>query len=345
MNFSRAAASNNKHGGPRPATSVRMSLSGTTIRDHLGNAFVPIGFNWGSNTYYSTADAAEDVSLGANCVRIIPRGWGDYSAKSPDGESVADTGHWDPDYITDIIDPQVFGAKAAGLKVILARDSNCGINCHQDVAACTISGSPNQSYFNNATKKTHFLEMWDFLAERYYGFIDFYEPAVEPIADTTSVSTSELNDFQEEAMDRILVKDPGALFIIGGKAYQNNQVGGIYRGSWATDYPNKIILTCNFLGGALSSDFSGKLANLTSARTAAGVPALTQQLGINTSDDTDDAFTTAGFDGCRAAGIGVIYWEKVTTGIDSFGLWYLSGSTRVLKPLRHATVSAAMAAF
>jgi hypothetical protein len=211
------------------------------------------------------------------------------------------------------------------------------------LSECTIGADTNQNYFNNATKRAHFLAQWDFLAERYYGLIDFYEPAVEPINQVT-LPASDVNDLQEEAMDRILIKDPQALFIIGGKSYFNNVVGGIYRAAWATDYPNKIILTCNFLGNALTTDFAGKLENLTDARDADNVPVICQQLGIESSDDADDSLTAAGFAGCLAENVGVIYWEKVTPVEASFGLWYMSGATRVLKTQRYNTVVDAFAA-
>jgi len=344
-------AANNRHGirlrqvnSSSPPES-RMSLSSKTILDKNGNPFLPMGFNYGHNAFYDAADCLEDKNLGCNSVRIIPRGWGDYPnpGQTPDGEQVGQPGNWNPDYIANIIGPQILAAKANGLAVDLARDSNCGFNCHTGQPECTINGVPNQHYWNNTTKKNEMLAAWDFLVDNFVGYIDFYEPGVEYANSDNTVTVTQINDLQEEIMDRILIKDPDALFIIGGRSYANNNVGGIYRASWATKYPNKIILTCNFLGGALSTDFLAKRQNLVDARDANNVPIICQQLGIALSEDPDDSLTQAGFAGCLEENIGVLFWEKVTAA-NSFGIYARSGAgVRTIQQPRYNTVTTAIA--
>jgi hypothetical protein len=319
----------------------QFTISGTSILKK-GAPFTPMGFNYGKNQLYGAADPAEDVTMGANAVRILMRARTG-AGSTPDGEGIGQPGDWLPSYLTGVSDPVVNAAYAAGLMVNLAFESNCDINCFQGEPLCDFGGLPNQNVFNNATVKGLYLNRVAYATQRYLGKVAFYEPGSEPAPQGQGgVTVAQVLDFQEEVMDLILSINPRALFCIGGQGYANGQVANAYRASWATKYPNKIVVICNFLGGALSTNFDTKRANLIAGRTAYNVPVLTDQLGIESVDDPTESITANGFEKCRIGGIGVYYWEKVTLGESAFGCWYDPGATgsRILKPTRKAVVEA-----
>jgi len=328
---------------PPPPPPGQYYIVGQKIYAPGGAEFIPMGMNYGHNQLYGAADPVEDKTMGANAVRIIMRERQGPVVDIPDGDPTG-SGHFDPAYYTDLTDIVVNAAYAQGLAIDLAFDSNCDINCHPD-AECFFDGSGTaQNVYNNAVLRARFKSRTVEAVDRYKDKIVFVENGVEPANADSTITATQIQDFQEEMMDAILAIAPNVLFIVGGRAYQNGRVGSCYRASWATKYPNKIILTCDFLSGAITNGgtagFDTRFANLTGARTTFGVPVICQQLGDNISDDTaNDDLLKHAFEAHRLAGVGALYWEKVTPSSTSFGCYYTSTGPRVKNNTRYTTCS------
>lgn len=320
----------------------RVSLSGTNIM-YRGSPIYLQGNNYGHNGYYTNRDPFEDVAFGCNSARIPYRGWGDYpSGIIADGELVGAPGNLDPGYWFNTIFPQIYGMKKAGGITLVGRDSNCGINGKTGLTQCTLGGTPDQHYWSPGAlaiaKRAQCVATWRYVARNWGkpGWIDIYEPAIEPANQAAGVSTSDIQDLQEEFMDAILLEDPAAIFMLGGRAYGTGNMLLMYRDSWATKYPNKIVGTGNLLSNAMAEDdasFAARIQLFNDLRTARNIPVASQQVGIESAADVNFALTTRGLRACKANNIHRWWWEKTTDIEDSFGEFWMSGTTRVKKPL------------
>jgi hypothetical protein len=338
-----------------PSHNGRMSIVGKNIYDQNGTFFVPVGFNQGHGELTTAGDPAEDVSMGANTVRIIWRVWGPYDhdghGTTRDGLQIGAPGNFIADYLEGIV-TRIEQAKAAGLKVQLAGDSNCGQSGNQGMPGdtstytyCTISGVPGTNFFTpeGAAMRAAYYVCWRWLARRCFGMVDFYEPLVEPSAPTaTQDSTWAL---QNELRQIILQEDPHALFVIGGyPAYFVSAINGAFHPSWAGD--NRTILTCDMLNNVVidRTGFPSKLASCTSARTTYNCPVMINQIGSNSSDDPDDTLlggTLTDLMSASGGSIGYTIWEKVSVSTGSFGMYTQTvvGGTRTPKPNRKTVIT------
>jgi len=141
----------------------RMKVSGVNVLDENGNPWVMRGFVYGEVDLWNAGDSAVDKALGANCARIMCRTWGggSYSEPNVDGELSGAWANTLPSYIATI-ETQIIAAKAAGLKVNLAFDSNCGQNGNQSPSMttyCTLGAFTGQNFYtpNGATKRAEHI--------------------------------------------------------------------------------------------------------------------------------------------------------------------------------------------
>lgn len=320
----------------------RMSISGKEILDENGVPFVPRGFNQGHGELTIDSDPAEDVSMGANTVRIIWRVWGFYGNENgviQDGQDLNGPGNFKRDYLESIVH-RVKLAKAAGLKVDLCGDSNCGQGVVDSPEYCTIDGSPNQNFWTEKGKvqRKAFLKAWKWMARRLHGLVDFYEPIVEPLA--VEASKELCWKFQTEIRNTILGEDPAALFIMGAwPAYQMQQIAEAMNPAWASE--NNTIITANILSGlvANSATIGDKVQLAIDARELHNVPCMIQQIGSTTADDPDDSLLDHALtllDEAAGGSIGYTIWEKTAIYANSYGMYTQAdvGAPRYLKPLR-----------
>lgn len=306
---------------------------------------VSVGYNYGNVSLQVSGDLDEDASLGATGSRHVIR-CGNGGSKSPDGDPFQ-TGEFEEDYLQEFFDDQFAKCAFLGFNSSLAIDSNCYYNGKPGNELCIYQGQLDQTIFNNANLLAAALDRATQLAQRYAGQFLFFEPFVEPANGLTGVSDDMIKDRQEMVMDIFFQYNPHAIALIGGKGYLHSKIGSAYRVAgggkegWATKYPGKVMLTCNFLGAAISSGFlSTKFPALLAARDLHNVPVLPQQVGIELSSDPDSSLLGMALDACISERLGFFEWEKVASAQSSHGSWYTvgSGTSRAINAGRAAMV-------
>lgn len=317
----------------------RVTYDGSTVL-YGGVPIYLQGWNWGKNAIYvPERDAREDVLFGMNSVRMPYRGWGEYGNDSPDGEMVGAPGHMDPGYRDIIIARQLYWSVKMGLVTLVGRDSNCGINCKTGEAACTLNGVPDQNYWSPGVeavaKRAEATERHRYMARTFgrRGLIGIYEICIEPALQGAAVSFTQLQDLQEEWMDAILEEDPPAVFMLGSKAYSTGNLNSLYRGTWATKYPNKIFGTANLLEDAMLDDdtaFANRITSFVNLRTNRNIPVGVQQMAVDLANDPTGYYTNRGMTMARANGLHRWWWEKTTLFEKSGAYMQPSGQPRVI---------------
>lgn len=329
----------------------RMTLSGQTIFDREGNAFIPRGTGIGHGELERTGDAAIMASIGANVRRIpLARWWtDDTTGFQTDAESDSDPGHMAPTYF-DMVERQVNETHDAGLMVHGYFDSNCGQGIGTggvcDLGAGVVdfaSGTPESE-----AKKAKYIEMVVYVVTQLIDKIDSIEVLVEPSGNFTQTTYW---DFCEELMDAVLAVDPDMLFVIGGHPnYQATDIDDSIRPGWTdigSPYRNHVIATCNILTN-LATNPSQRVDRINNyivpARAALNVPVMIQQVGTRTDEDADDAHLDATLtllDNASGGPIGYTVWEEFSVFSTSYGIYSLSdtgdpNSARVTKSNRLA---------
>jgi hypothetical protein len=334
-------------GGTRPMgqgvlARNRMRVSGHNILDGAGNPWVGRGYVYGQRELWNTGDSALDAAAGANFVRIMVRAWGGghggstYTGYTQDAENPGQFGDFDPTYLAGT-KQHFLEAKAAGLRTILAFDSNCGQSGNQDAPTqgyCSLFDGavwqPGQNYFTalgKAQKVGYHVNRGRIVLRVLHGLVDFVEPLVEPNPLITGGSQADTNALVLQCMSSWLREDPNLIFILGGNTYQHGKSSDpITQG---TTFPtSNIVLTCDFLDNSMSTDdvtWASNLADLTSARSSTGYPVLCQQAGTQYSSDNDGSLLARRLDSLRTASGGSIswtFWERVSKSIGSYGPWW-----------------------
>lgn len=352
-----------RFGAQRPQAAAgrqrgRMSISGTNILDENGNKWCMRGFVYGEVGLYNDGDCAYDASIGANCVRIMFRtggGWSgsgnSYSFPNIDGESPGQWGNTLPSYIATV-EAQLVAAKRAGLKTILAFDSNCGQNGNQSVdmaAYCDLNSDGTGDNFYTAagaTKRSQHITRIQIAVRKWYGLIDFIEPVVEPNPGATGNTQTDVDTLSRDVMLAVMKEDPDMIFILGGFSYQH---GKIQDPIGNVTYPtSRIVLTCDLLDSVMSgAGYASAVQDMTRGRSHQGLPVICQQAGTQISSEsgpvgsaTDSVLLQAGLsllrdpngDGSEPS-IGWTFWERVSKGPNQYGPWYdqsSDGTGRVL---------------
>ena len=302
-------------------------------------------------------DAADDAARGARIVRIPVRLMGPYSSRTTDGYSPGSPGNLDPAYLQMVVD-RVNEAKAAGLLVVLFVDSNCAQKGHVpgdgEYEYCTFGGQQGGNFWSADGQfyRDTITATWTYLATLLRGKIDVHElgpeeaPPSGTVADVKAVYTQFRN--------AILGVVPEAIFLVGPYSYDVNKIETIYDPAWASN----TIWTANLLKGATQSgtppgsQLAARVATLTSFVEAHDAPVFIQQLGTESSVDTDDSLLDAALSAVEAPGAklaGYTSWEKVSVFSGSYGESYLptqnaDPATRSTKANRRAVFTAHFAA-
>lgn len=321
----------------------RCRVIGKNVYDENDNPFIFRGYVQGHGELTTTDDSQDDKNCGANTVRIVWRKWGPYSAgggTTRDGQGTGSPGDLLVAYLKDIVD-RVRAAKAAGLKVILAGDSNCGQNGSQqypdDMTTwlfCMVNGNGGQNFFtpDGQAQRALFYLTWQVMARLLYGLVDFYEPLVEPSAPNSNQAAA--TQLQDEVRTIIMKEDPFAIFIMGGyPGYQVPAMAGAFYAKWAAD--QNTILTCDMLDGAVNDtvNFPSKVATCVAARNTYNCPVMVNQVGSNNNTDPGGVNLKSS---CHqltyAAGgsIGFTIWEKTSQGVNGYGPFWMNGLQRMM---------------
>jgi hypothetical protein len=361
--------------GPTLRSRGRMSVSGRNILDENGNPWIGRGYVYGQRELWQTGDSAADAAAGANFVRIMVRadgGW--HGGNTYDGyvqDAAATDGSFGdmvPTYLADT-KRHFLEAKAAGLKTILALDTNCGQNGNQGMPGDTtvynfcslFDGSvwqPGQNYFTalgKAQKVPGHVNRGKMLLRVLHGLVDFVEPLVEPNPVAIGLTQLDTNALVVQCMRSWLAEDPNLIFIVGGNAYQHSKI--LDPLTQNTTFPtNQIVLTADLLDNAMTTDdatWAAAIADFTGARSAANLPVLCQQAGTQFSSDADGSLLARRLDDFRTATGGSFswtFWEKVSKNLGTYGPWCdqtLNASGRVVAnggAARRAVIEAAFTA-
>jgi hypothetical protein len=300
----------------------RLSLRGTQILGPDGNAIKLRGWNWGQWEATQPQDGADNAQQGATVVRMPLRWWGQYSDKpnTPaeqkiDSRDDASPGHIEPHHVTQL-DADIQNAINAKLWVILFLDSDCGQASlsNDTVAFCGADANGNPSNFaNDPATFQKFLEVWDFLANRYkdYPYIAMYEAMPEPQYSCTGCDKKALAvPIYQQIIAHIRAIDSRTPILVGPNGgYQVDQL------SDATVIPNtpNLVYTADFLNGG--SGKPEKVALLSSFATAHNVPVFVQQVGsLKAQGDPPGVYTLRDaraktiLDTLNQAGIGWTWW-------------------------------------
>jgi hypothetical protein len=310
------------------------------------------GHGYGHLELALDTDAADDAARGARIVRIPVRLMGPYANRTIDGYDPGSPGNLDPAYLQMVVD-RVNEAKAAGLLVVLFVDTNCGQKGHVpgdgEYEYCTFGGQPGGNFWSADGQfyRDTIAATWTYLATLLRGKIDVHELGPEEAPPSGSVA--DVKSVYAQLRDAILGVVPEAIFLVGPYSYDVNKIETIYDPAWASN----TIWTANLLKGATQSgtppgsQLAARIATLTSFVEAHDAPVFIQQIGTESSVDTDDtlldtALTAVAAPGAKLAGY--TSWEKVSVFSGSYGESYLPGqnadpATRVTKPNRRAVFS------
>lgn len=338
----------------------RMSIVRKNVLDEFGQPWIGRGANNGHGELSIDTDCAEMASRGLNCIRIIPREWGTYQGVITDSYDATSSsvGKVNLAYLANIV-KRCRQAKAAGLKVILALDSNCGQAERVGDMVCDMGTGSPQTFFTPggaARRALHIASARNY-ARTLLGLVDFYEPLVEPFPSVTLPTGNVMADvqlFQDQMRNAILAEDPAALFIIGpAPGYQNGAVYNWHNPDW--DRQSNTMYTCNLLDGAATDTVGlpARIQNLTNLRRDFKCPVFVQQVGTKESSDSPpyplmanvlDALNTA-----AGGSIGWTLWEWCSAGVpfhpDSYGPYNSTGApTRILNTQRMACLTTAATA-
>ncbi|HEV7733482.1 MAG TPA: hypothetical protein VGR62_15045 [Candidatus Binatia bacterium] len=311
------------------------------------------GHGYGHLELALDTDAADDAARGARIVRIPVRMLGLYASRTTDGYQANAPGNLDPAYLQMVVS-RVTEAKAAGLFVILFVDTNCGQKAHfpgdGDYEHCTFGGQPGGNFWSADGQfyRDTVTSTWVYLASLLRGMIDVHE--LSPELAPPSGSVADVKSVYTELRDAILGVVPEAKFLVGPYSYDVDKIGTIYDATWSAN----TIWTANLLKGATQSgsppgsNLAARIATLTGFVDANDAPVFIQQIGTESSVDTDDSLLDAALTATEASSTklaGYTSWEKVSLFSGSYGEAYLptpaaSPEARVYKPNRRAVFTA-----
>lgn len=276
----------------------RLSISGKQILDYDGTPLQLRGINFGTYDSDQVGDSALVASYGANVVRYVaPRWKGVYSSDTDPDHDPGDVDAYDASATSTAliaadnlatIDAKISEIKAAGHKLLLAFDSNCGQNGLQpgSPAYCdpgNLFPTTGRNFWADLAFREEFFLAWEFLTARYLGQVDIYELLPEPLDGRDATYADDVRDFYHDLSLRIKAIDPQAIFLVGPRDGYNINLAEEAYDVRHDDY----IYTGNMLNAAFSSfvTLPQRIAALIAVRDAHNVPIMVQQVGRNTDEE------------------------------------------------------------
>jgi hypothetical protein len=283
----------------------RLSVSGAQVLDPQGRPIILRGYNWGQWGTAQPQDAPDNRAAGANSVRIPLRWWGDWrddvDSRDPDAP-----GHIDPAHL-DLLDQTIKWAVDKHLWVDLFVDSNFGQG----------SGGRMDNFWTNPAMKQQFVEVWQFLVQRYLHtpFIGSYEILPEP--QPVGVDDAGVREFYESIIPVIRDIDPNTPVVVGpNHTYNLNYLDDAH----TTVDPN-VIYTGNYF---IFDDPLARINEIVEFRQQFNAPVWINQVGIPSGkpDSLDKANTV--LDAFDTNGVGWAWWTYriASTNPDTHGIYY-----------------------
>jgi Cellulase (glycosyl hydrolase family 5) len=207
--------------------------------------------------------------------------WVKYAREDADG-------HIDPIYLGKIED-KINSLTEKGIWVDLFVDSNCGQGSfeHDVVEFCGKSDDRRSAanFGNSTAKRTEFLELWAFLAERFSNHkrIGMYEILSEPnLGCSTEQVTCDYDvipALYRPVIERIRAVDPATPVMVGAtNTYDMENIASAY-----LDGVTNVIYTADILSNA-AAQMPEVLKPALAFRNAKNVPIFIQQVGVKKAD-------------------------------------------------------------
>lgn len=284
----------------------RLSVSGTRVVDPAGRPIVLRGYNWGAWGTAQPQDAADNAAQGANSVRIPLRWWGDWK-DGVDSRDPSAPGHIDPAHLA-VLDQMIDWAAARHLWITLFVDSNFGQG----------AGGSTDNFWTDPAMKQQFVEVWQFLVDRYRHtrYIGAWEILPEPRAD--GVSDADVKAFYDSIIPSIRAIDPRTPIVVGpSHAYSLKHLDAAY-----TTIDRNIIYTGDYF---IFDQPLDRMPDITGFEAKYHAPVWINQVGIPSGqDDSQDKARTV-LSALDAAHVGWSWWTYRIAGSnpDDHGIWYV----------------------
>jgi hypothetical protein len=286
----------------------RLRVSGARVLDPAGDEIILRGYNWGAWGAAIEEDADANLVQGANSVRIPLRWWGDWKpgVDCRDDRAV-DTARINPAHL-DILDDMVDWASSRGLWFVLFVDSNHGQGA---------GPNPDDNFWTNPVERQRFVEVWQFLVERYRDrpFLAAYEILPEPRP--PGVSDAAVKDFYDGIIPVIRALDPRTPIVVGpNDAYSLNRLAAAH-----TTVDANIIYTGNYF---IFSRPLNRIQYITSFREDLDAPVWINQVGIESGDDNALENAEDVLEELERLQVGWAWWTYRIVGEnpDAHGIYY-----------------------
>ena len=333
-------------GGQDPVALRRLTVSGQNILDEFNQPYKMRGYNWGHGEQVVSTDGANAVLDGAQVIRIPFRWWSDTVGLIVDGR---DDGQ--PDYVATsywaYFDALIQQCVDNNLRFIIAMDSNCaqhGETSPDEIAYCELNGAGAHNIWNPqpqaAAQRDIFKIVWAAIVRRYKDTKGFALIEIMSEPNPQGVSTADVSAMYIEVMAYIDANayDEGDIhipYMVGPTDAYN--IDGI--ATALISARNDIVYTGNLLSGSSTGvNLDAKLSNVAVFCSTNNVPYFCQQVGTTTVDDPTDHYQARVMAKLNYYGWGWTHWEFMSPAQNQFGVWYLVGSTRTLKPVRQAVM-------
>jgi hypothetical protein len=289
------------------------------------------GVNWGSWGQNVEADAAEMVAIGANCVRVLIRWWGEYGREEVEARDNAAFAFIERGHMEQFL-REVKWLSDAGLWVIPAVDSNCGQNGLQAGSASYCDphlafGAMGRNFFTDPPMRGMFFSVLKQVAAllRPVPNIAMLELLPEPLEGRDANWAPLVRDFYREAIAAVRQVDAETPFLVGPRGgYEVSYCDE----AWLEERAD-VVYTGNLLSGKVCNPakLAAGVQALKDMRAKRNVPVLVQQVGRHTGDDPDCFAMTSALSQLSAAKIHFTWWQnKQNTGNpDDYALHYQDG--------------------
>ena len=202
-----------------PESDVRLSIKGTSVYTPSGAPIVLRGYSWGNWDTAQSQDAAENLSEGANMVRI-PLSWytsSDRSAGTDCGTATAGVKQESAQETKaqqDSYDPQAPGYINPSDLALVDQQIQWAVSQHLWVDLILRGGDCD--FWTNPKIIPQYVAMWKFLAQRYKStpYIGAYELLSEPHPQPP-LTNAVVKDMYNQIITAIRTVDPTTPVIIG----------------------------------------------------------------------------------------------------------------------------------
>jgi endo-1,4-beta-mannosidase len=299
----------------------RLTIAGAQILDPSGQPLVMRGYNWGQWGTTQPEDAADNVQQGANAVRIPIRWWGVYK-DGIDSRDDAAPGHIDPAHLA-VLDQTMQWASDHHLWITLFVDSNNGQG-----AGDATNGDDN--FWTDAAMKQEFVEVWQFLVERYRDLPALAAYEILPEPRPTGVDNAAVRAFYDSIIPTLRALDARTPIVVGGNhAYALHDLDDAF-----TTIDDKLIYTGDYFIFP-DGDPLDRMHDISDFTAAHGAPVWINQVGVLTGDPCAMSMANQVLDGLDALDVGWAWWtyRELTTSADQHGIYYSAGDgSWIVKP-------------